>query len=133
MSSFPQRSAAAATAIAFAIGTIAIPALHLVLHALPHEHQGGATHYHAVPVQDEHHHEAEEHGHGHEHDRQPFDPEHGAGSAAHFLLAISDTSAEPFVLALSGSAPAAGIAPAGAAFLPAAHVSVARFRGPPFG
>ena len=37
----------------------------------------------------------------HQHDRQPFDPHHGDGSAAHFALALSDGAAHAIVPLLS--------------------------------
>ncbi len=52
------------TAIVFVLGTIAIPALHLVFHALPHDHAGGEIHYASTAERDheeQHHHEAADH------------------------------------------------------------------------
>ncbi len=147
-------------AMAFVIATVAVPTLHLIFHAAPHDHAGGETHYHfeshsdAREHQHEHEyeheheydherdHEDEEHagGTGHRHDgpdhdepRQPFDPRHGDGSFDHFSLAISDAPASavaPVIVELLES----GIVPhtRRASAVATAHFSVQRFRGPPF-
>jgi hypothetical protein len=102
------RVTATAAALAFAVGTILIPTLHLAFHELPHDHDGGETHYHfAFPEPEDHHHdhgeddlhsiEPEEEGHhdDDDHHPQPLDPHHGDGSAAHFSLAVSEKIAAP--------------------------------------
>ncbi len=114
MNLISQCRAAVFTAIVFVIATVAIPTLHLAFHFLPHDHAGSETHYHP---------------HGHE--GKPSDPKHGEGSLAHFSLALSDGAAASFVLALCGVAPIDGVVPFTAAPASSAHVSVARFRGPP--
>ncbi|HEX8616012.1 MAG TPA: hypothetical protein VF911_00385 [Thermoanaerobaculia bacterium] len=59
MKRFSQRPAAVLTVVAFVLGTIAIPALHLVFHALPHDHAGGEIHYvSAAHGEHEHQHHA---------------------------------------------------------------------------
>jgi hypothetical protein len=127
---FPRHRAAVLTAFAFLIATVAIPTLHLAFHELPHDHAGAQTHYHAGTGDHEHEHphsdartDAEE--------KQPFDAQHGAGSVAHFSLALSEPAAAPFVLPLHGLTPACGVSSPAPVFLAAAHVSVQRFRGPP--
>ncbi|HEY0160128.1 MAG TPA: hypothetical protein VGF28_22770 [Thermoanaerobaculia bacterium] len=128
MNFLSQRRTALLAAAAFVLATIAIPALHLTFHALPHDHAGGETHYHP-PAAHGHDHEAEHHHEAPE--REPFDPTHGDGSTAHFSAAISDGAAASFSLPVHALTPER-LAPATPGVpSAAAHVSVQRFRGPP--
>jgi hypothetical protein len=154
MIAWRNRAAAAAAAVAFAIGTLAVPMVHLVFHALPHDHEGGEIHYHLAPDEDHEHHDAEgedhEHhdaeGEGHEqpveahehedrhaddHEHEPFDPHHGEGSAAHFSLALSDAPAATIDFAFLGFAEQGRVAPASDSFHASARGDALRYRGPP--
>ena len=132
---------AAATALAFALGTLVIPTLHLLFHALPHDHDGGAIHYHLPPDEDhghdhaageDHEHPPEAHEH-HEPDREhePFEPQHGEGTAAHFSLALSDAPATTIDVVLFGFAEQGRVAPASDSFHAPARADARRYRGPP--
>lgn len=140
--------------LAFVMGTIAVPTLHLVFHTLPHDHLADEIHYHAEASGDD---SAEQpHGHGageHEHDRSEAaghhhhdgappshghpdpssDPRHGEGTSAHFSLALNDAPASSIALSFLGLTESGRIVPGAFAPLPTAHVSVQRFRGPPAG
>jgi len=114
MSVSPRRRTALLTAITFVAGMIALPALHLADHAAPHEH----GHPHSHP-------------HQHPHEPQPFNPDHGKHSAAHFGIAINDDVASSIELAIVGSTPVASVAAIESAPVLTTSVSVRRFRGPP--
>ncbi len=130
MNLLSQRRTALLAAAAFVLATIAIPALHLTFHALPHDHAGGETHYHP-PAAHDHGHDAEHH-HPHEApEREPFDPRHGDGSTAHFSAAISDDAAASFSLPFHALMPERLVPTPPDVPSAAAHVSVQRFRGPP--
>jgi ABC-type Zn2+ transport system substrate-binding protein/surface adhesin len=150
---FSQRSTALLAVVAFVLGMTAIPALHLAFHRLPHAHAGAEIQYHPASPghHDEHEHDgdhqpaaaSEEHhepDHHHHHDesddtgdRQPLDPHHGEGAAAHFALAISDSVATEFALAAEALTPAAVVTAATPPLIASTHAAVQRFRGPPRG
>jgi len=146
---FSQRSASLLAVVAFVLGTTAIPALHLAFHALPHDHAGSEIQYHAAspghhdehehdsehqhPAAPEEHHEPDHHHSDDTGDRQPLDPQHGEGAAAHFSLAISDSVATEVVLSAQALTPAAVVPAAAPPLIVSSHTAVQRFRGPPRG
>lgn len=147
-----KRRAAVLTAFTFVLATVVIPALHLAFHELPHDHARAQTHYHGARSGGVEEHGDPHHHHDADHDLQaevadhrhhggddgtnadedpPFDPNHGAGSTAHFSLGISEAVAGQYILPLQGLVPASGVSSRLVAFAASAHVSVERFRGPP--
>lgn len=96
--SLRSRPGAALAAFLWLSGTVVLPALHLVRHARPHDHEGGGIHYHldADANHDDHddHDDDDEPGgpftveapHGHRH------APHAAG-LAHFAAATGEGAA----------------------------------------
>jgi hypothetical protein len=106
-----NRRAATFAAIAFLLGTLVFPALHLAFHELPHHHHDG--------------------GAGHHHHHDDGDRDHGKGSLAHFAVAIGSELASAVELPMFGLTPVAVVATHDDHHPASAHVAVARFRGPP--
>jgi len=103
---FRSGPGAASAAFVWLCGTVLLPAVHLALHTLPHDHEGGGIHYHldADPHDDHDDHDDDDPGgpptveapHGHHHGHAP----HAAG-LAHFASATGDGAAGAVALAVT--------------------------------